>query len=164
VAFVRSDLGVYGYAIPWQRKLSVSLLRFSCAASSRSLERLKLCSYVWCIRSFSSYQNSLGRSDVDIHIYRYTACMHYENTMMCRHAFKSVLCEKPMAMNASRLNDQPCSKRKNHTMQGFGPVYSCYSKVLDRRQKADRCLFLMWKQILDLESVRLQKPVARSTD
>jgi hypothetical protein len=64
--------------------------------------------------------------------------------MMCLRHGKSVLCEKPMALNAqqARKNDQPCSKIF-FLMQGvWTRLFLLLKSTRPTGQKADRCYFL----------------------
>jgi predicted dehydrogenase len=76
------------------------------AVGSRSLEKAKEFATTYSATTYySSYQELVEDPDIDIIYIATPHALHYENTMMCLYHGKSVLCEKPMAMNAQQAQE-----------------------------------------------------------
>ena len=54
-------------------------------------------------KAYNSYQEMLADSNLDIVYIATTNNLHFEHTMMCLEAGKSVLCEKPFASNLAQV-------------------------------------------------------------
>ena len=65
-------------------------------------------------KSYSSYEDLVNDPDLDIIYVATPHALHFENTMMCLNAGKSVLCEKPIALNALQAEQMiGLAKKKN---------------------------------------------------
>ncbi|AGC77443.1 putative dehydrogenase [Nonlabens dokdonensis] len=63
---------------------------------------------------YDSYEQVAANPEVDVIYIATPHTFHYKNTMMCLHAGKAVICEKPFAMNTSEVKDMiKTAKEKN---------------------------------------------------
>ena len=76
------------------------------AVASRQLEKAKsFCEEYNIPNYYGSYKELAASSEIDIIYVATPHVYHYENTMMCLNAGKSVLCEKPFGMNAKQVKE-----------------------------------------------------------
>jgi predicted dehydrogenase len=105
------------------------------AVGSRSLEKAQAFAAMYGASAhYSSYQELAEDPDVDIIYIATPHALHYENTMMCLRHGKSVLCEKPMALNAQQAREMiNLAQEKNlFLMQGVWTRFiPATQKVLD---------------------------------
>jgi len=70
--------------------------------ASRSLEKARdFATFHGAAAYYSSYEELVQSSDIDIVYIATPNVFHYENTLLCLNAGKHVLCEKPFTTNAS---------------------------------------------------------------
>lgn len=55
------------------------------------------------VKSYGSYEDMMEDPEIDIVYVSTPHVFHFENTMLCLNAGKSVLCEKPMGVNAQQV-------------------------------------------------------------
>ncbi|NPD46115.1 MULTISPECIES: Gfo/Idh/MocA family protein [unclassified Lentimicrobium] len=65
-------------------------------------------------KAYSSYQDLADDSEVDIIYIATPHTFHYENTMMCLKAGKSVLCEKAFGMNSKEVENMITEAKKRN--------------------------------------------------
>ncbi len=86
------------------------------------------------VRAYSSYEDLVNDPDLDIIYIATPHALHFENTMMCLHAGKSVLCEKPIALNAQQAEQMVALAREKNLflMEGIWTRFiPATQKVLD---------------------------------
>ncbi|WP_299439406.1 Gfo/Idh/MocA family oxidoreductase [uncultured Aquimarina sp.] len=66
-------------------------------------------------RCYGSYQELITDPKVDIIYIATPHVFHYENTLMCLHHKKAVLCEKPFAMNSKQVKEMIAVAKRNNT-------------------------------------------------
>ncbi|SCY16710.1 Predicted dehydrogenase [Nonlabens sp. Hel1_33_55] len=85
------------------------------AVGSRSLEKAEEFSKTYgAQKAHSSYEDLAADPDVDIIYIATPHAYHYENTLMCLNHGKSVLCEKPIALNLKQANEMATLARSKN--------------------------------------------------
>lgn len=90
--------------------------------ASRDLEKAKAFGAKYKVaKCYSSYEALVKDPDINVVYIATPHPFHCEQTMMCLRNGKSVLCEKPMGMNASEVNTmiQEAQRRKLFLMEGL---------------------------------------------
>ncbi|PLX04585.1 MAG: oxidoreductase [Marinilabiliales bacterium] len=90
--------------------------------ASRSSEKaIEFAKKYNAIKTYSSYKELAEDADIDIIYVATPHTFHFENAMMCLQNDKSVLCEKPMGMNASEVETMiaEAKKRNLFLMEGL---------------------------------------------
>ncbi|BAO54023.1 oxidoreductase, C-terminal [Nonlabens marinus S1-08] len=85
-------------------------------------------------KTYASYEELAKDPELDIIYIATPHSLHFENTMMCLNAGKSVLCEKPIALNAQQAEQMiALAKKKNlFLMEGIWTRFiPATQKVLD---------------------------------
>lgn len=76
------------------------------AVGSRSLEKAEdFCREFNIPLSFGSYEDLAASPEVDIIYIATPHSFHHQNTLLCLHSGKAVLCEKPFALNAEQASE-----------------------------------------------------------
>jgi len=85
------------------------------AVGSRSLEKAKTFASKHQVESaYGSYEELATDPDIDIIYIATPHALHYENTLLCLNNGKSVLCEKPMALNAAQAAEMAAVARSKN--------------------------------------------------
>lgn len=110
------------------------------AVGSRDLQKAREFATEYDANKFyGSYQELANDPTVDIVYVATPHVFHFENTMMCLKAGKSVLCEKPFAMNTAQVRrmTEEAQKRKLFLMEAiwtrFIPGTEEFIKLLDQK-------------------------------
>lgn len=90
--------------------------------ASRSSEKaIEFAQKYNAVKTYSSYKELAEDTDIDVVYIATPHTFHFENTMMCLQNNKSVLCEKPLGMNAKEVKTMidEAKSRKLFLMEGM---------------------------------------------
>jgi predicted dehydrogenase len=103
--------------------------------ASREMNRAKHFAHKFnAIKYYRSYEDLVNDAEIDVVYIATPHTLHFENTMMCLKNNKSVLCEKPMGINAEEVNLMiaEAKSRKLFLMEGLWTRFiPATEKVID---------------------------------
>ena len=108
------------------------------AVASRSLEQAETYAREWDIpRVFGSYDALLDDPDVDVIYNSLPNHLHAEWTIKALHAGKHVLCEKPLAINLSEVDEMIATSRETGKVVAEAFMYRHHPQTLKVKEIVD---------------------------
>jgi predicted dehydrogenase len=114
------------------------------AVASRDIKKAKdFGKQYHSVKYFGSYEDLAKDPNIDIVYISTPHALHFHNTMMCLKSGKSVLCEKPMGMNAQQVKEMmdEAQSRKLFLMEGlwtrFIPATEKFIELLEHKVIGD---------------------------